>query len=118
MYAVNSSNQDLWVGDDDQGDSLVSSVSGNVKSDFETFADAMTAGAPSRASSLTNGKNTSVTQTPGVLRTGDASLMRNGQPTLPAERPFTIQVGWRLFRLSGASIMSDCKCSHDMSTKK
>ena len=47
------------------------------------------------------------TRTPGVLRAGDASSYRNGQSTLPVERAYSIQIGWRLFRLSGAGIMSD-----------
>ena len=106
MYAVDSRSQDLWVGDDAQGASLVSSVSGLSKSDFETFtADNVGGKQASSASSMANGKGP--IKTPGVLRTGDAALLRNGQPTLPAEKAFAIQIGWRLFRLSGASIMSD-----------
>lgn len=106
MFAGDNIAQDLWLGDDTQGGSLVPSASGQSQSDLENFAtDAVAVKAFSRASSTTNGKGP--IKTPGVLRTGDAALMRNGQRTLPAERPFTIQIGWRLFRLSGASIMSD-----------
>jgi hypothetical protein len=108
MFAVVNSAPDLGMGDDTQGGSLVSSILGPPRSDFENFAaDSLTPREASHTSSVTNGKWP--IKTPGVLRTGDAALMRNGQPTLPAERPFTIQIGWRLFRLPGASIMSDGK---------
>ena len=104
MFARNNSTPDLWIGDDAQGGSLVSSISG--RSEFESFGvDAVTGKEASRTSSTTNGKVP--TKVPRLLRAGDALLLRNGQPNLPAERPFTIQIGWRLFRLSGASIMSD-----------
>lgn len=107
MFAVNGHAQDMWIGDEVPGGSIVSSVSEPSRSEFDNF----TAGnvgrkkvTPSGASSISNGKVP--TKTPGVMRTGDL-LMRNVQYTLPNEKAFSIQIGWRLFRLSGASINSD-----------
>ena len=109
MFAVDSRTQDMWVGDDTQGGSIVSSGSGPSRSEFENFA-AENMGkrriTTSDASSISNGKAS--IRTPGVMRTGDL-LMRNGQSILPHEKAFSIQIGWRLFRLSGASINSDGK---------
>lgn len=107
MFAVDNRAQDMWVGDDVQGGSIVSSVSGPSRSEFENFTTENVGGKKiprSGASSLSNGKTPS--RTPGVMRTGDL-LMRNGQSLLPNEKAFSIQIGWRLFRLSGASINSD-----------
>ncbi|KAL9133564.1 MAG: hypothetical protein Q9175_005259 [Cornicularia normoerica] len=107
MFAVPKHAQDMWVGDDVPGGSILPSVSGPLQSEFDNFT-AETAGRKkitlSRASSLSNGK--APIKTPGVMRTGDL-LMRNGQSKLPHEKAFSIQIGWRLFRLSGASINSD-----------
>lgn len=110
MFSVNNSTHDLWVGDDTQGGSLVSSVSGQSRSEFENFA-AENVGGKQASNPLSNALGKGHIKTPGVLRTGEAVLMRNGQPVLPVEKAFSIQIGWRLFRLSGASIMSDGK--HD-----
>ena len=108
MFSVNDTPQDLWVGDDTQGGSLLSSVSGHTRSEFDNFAAENVGGRQAPGFSPNpNGK--APTKTPGVLRTGDTLLMRNGQSALPAEKAFSIQIGWRLFRLSGASIMSDGK---------
>ena len=96
---MNDTAQDLWVGDDTQGGSLLSSASGHSRSEFDNFAAENVRGP--------NGK--APIKTPGVLRTGDMLLTRNGQSALPLEKAFSIQIGWRLFRLSGASIMSDGK---------
>lgn len=105
MYA---SEQDLWAGDDAQGGSLVPSLSG-AASDFENFtSEAVSGKQPAGTSSAANEQRAPI-RTPGVLRTTDAALLRNGQTTLPAEKAFAIQIGWRLYRLSGASIMSDGK---------
>ncbi len=77
MFAVNNSAPDLGMGDDTQGGSLVSSISGPPRSDFEnSAADSLTPREASYTSSVTNGKWP--IKTPGVLRTGDAALMRNG----------------------------------------
>lgn len=108
MFAVDEHAQDLWLADNVQAESLVSGASGQSRSDLNNFTSEVTKGKqPSGPSSIANGKGP--LKTPGVLRTGDAALLRNGQPTLPAEKAFAIQIGWRLFRLSGASIMSDGK---------
>ena len=108
MFSVNDTTQDLWVGDDTQGGSLVSSTSGYSRSEFENFAAENGGGKQAPGfSSIPNGK--APIKTPGVLRAGDTLLMRNGQSTLPPEKAFSIQIGWKLFRLSGASIMSDGK---------
>ena len=109
MLAVDHRAQDMWVGDDAQGGSLASSASGPSRSEFENFTVDHVGRkriTPSLASSASNGKPT--TKIPGVMRSGDV-LMRNGQYTLPHEKAFSIQIGWRLFRLSGASINSDGK---------
>ena len=110
MFSMNNSTQDLWVGDDMQGGSLVSSVSGQSRSEFENFA-AENVGGKQASNPFSNALGKGSIKTPGVLRTGEAALMRNGQSMLPVEKAFSIQIGWRLFRLSGASIMSDGK--HD-----
>ncbi len=47
------------------------------------------------------------TAAPGVLRQGARSASSNSQPRLPDERGFSIQIGPEVFKLSGASIMSD-----------
>ena len=100
--------QDPWLVDDAQGESIISGVSGQSHSDLDTFTSQTVKGKEAAGPSLiVNGKVP--IKTPGVLRTGDSALLRNGQPTLPAEKSFPIQIGSRLFRLSGASIMSDGK---------
>ena len=107
MFTDENHTQDMWNGDDMQGGSITSSLSALSRSDLENFAPEnvgrrkITA---SGASSLSNGKLP--LKTPGVMRTSDL-LMRNGQSILPHEKAFSIQIGWRLFRLSGASINSD-----------
>lgn len=44
---------------------------------------------------------------PGVLRLGPRSTSFNSQPSLPDEKGFSVQIGAEVFKLSGASIMSD-----------
>ena len=110
MFSVNTGSQAVWIGDDIQGGSLLSSASGQSRSEFDTFATENVGG--KQDPNTTPSQNAKATvRTPGVLRAGDA-LLRNGQNILPAEKAFSIQIGWRLFRLSGASIMSDGKLSH------
>lgn len=53
-----------------------------------------------------NGKHP-LTNVPGILQSKEALAYRNGDCALPHDRAFSVQIGWRLFRLSGASIMSD-----------
>ena len=106
MFTADGQAQDLWLADDAQGESIVSSVSGPSRSELENFTTDLVKGKQrSEPPSIANGNGPA--KIPGVVRTGDANLLRNGQPTLPAEKAFAIQIGSRLFRLSGASIMSD-----------
>lgn len=110
MFTADGQVQDLWLADDAQGESIVSSVSGPSRSDLDNFTaglvkDLVKGKQRSEPPSIANGSGH--TKIPGVVRTGDANLLRNGQPTLPAEKAFAIQIGSRQFRLSGASIMSD-----------
>lgn len=46
---------------------------------------------------------------PGVLRTPNMTESASGEFALPLGKGFPIQIGSELFRLSGASILSDCK---------
>lgn len=105
MFSVDNHTQESWLVDDIQGASLQSNGSGQSRSELENFTSET--GTSKQTPSSFNG--TGPIKTPGVLRTGDVALLRNGQPTLPAEKSFAIQIGWKLFRLSGASIMSDGK---------
>ncbi|KAL8848374.1 MAG: hypothetical protein Q9221_006623 [Calogaya cf. arnoldii] len=45
--------------------------------------------------------------TPGIVRSAASNFSQQGFPTLPDEKGFSIQIGSELFKLSGASIMSD-----------
>ena len=86
MFAVENHAQDMWLGDDVQGGSIVSSASAPSRSEFDNFTAENGAGkkiARSSASSLSNGKASN--RTPGVMRTGDL-LMRNGPYILPHEK--------------------------------
>ncbi len=88
-----------------RGGSLVSSTSGFSRGDiglpkFEV-ADEETS-----RQSLTQ-ENRGAGRTPGVLRTEQGNDATNGQFALPPGKGFPIQIGSELFRLSGASIMSD-----------
>ena len=44
---------------------------------------------------------------PSILRQRQIDAFKEGNGGLPAEKGFPIQIGSELFRLSGASIMSD-----------
>ena len=44
---------------------------------------------------------------PSILRARQRDALQEGKAPLPAEKGFPIQIGSELFRLSGASIMSD-----------
>ena len=46
---------------------------------------------------------------PGVLRTPNLGERTSEESSLPLGKGFPIQIGSKLFRLSGASIMSDCQ---------
>lgn len=45
--------------------------------------------------------------TPGIVRSAASNSSQQDLPTLPDEKGFSIQIGSELFKLSGASIMSD-----------
>lgn len=96
---------DTWFADDAQGSSLLSNGSGQSRPELEDFTFETVTRKQTPSSSIRKGP----IKISGVLRTGDAALPRNEQPTFPAEKSFAIQIGWRLFRLSWASIMSDGK---------
>ena len=51
---------------------------------------------------------------PGVLRLGPRSASVQGPRSLPDEKGFSIQIGAELFKLSGASIMSDGRFDSQM----
>ena len=55
-------------------------------------------------------ENLGAGRTPGVLRTPLSGDDSSEQFSLPPGKGFPIQIGSELFRLSGASIMSDCRC--------
>jgi hypothetical protein len=104
MFSVDHNIQDIWLDGDAQGTSILFNETRQTQSGLEDFTS-RTVTSEQTPSSYGKGP----IKTPGVLRTGDAQFLRDGQPSLPAERSFAIQIGWRLFRLSGASIMSDGK---------
>lgn len=95
----------MWAGEDSTDGSAVADRS------IENLSPEVTAmtrkPAPGWASPQ-NGKYP-LAGVPGVLRLKDGLANRNGDCTLPHDKAFSIQIGWRLFRLSGASIMSDGK---------
>lgn len=108
MFSVDNSDndmQDTWLADDAQWTSLLSNESGQSRSELEDFSSEGVTG--KQTPSCSNGKGP--IKIPGVLRIGDTALLRNRQPTLPAERSFAIKIEWRLFTLSGSSIISDGK---------
>ena len=82
-----------------RGGSLVSSTSGISRSKSEVADDKN----PRRSQQ----ENSGAGKTPGVLRSGQGNDAQNRQFTLPPGKGFPIQIGSELFRLSGASIMSD-----------
>lgn len=104
MFSVNHNIQDIWLDGDAQGTPILFNETEQTQSGLEDFTSRTVI---SEQTPSSYGKG--LIKTPGVLRTGDAQFLRDGQPSLPAERSFAIQIGWRLFRLSGASIMSDGK---------
>ena len=54
-------------------------------------------------------ENMGAGKAPGVLRSPDAPNSASDDFSLPLGKGFPIQIGSELFRLSGASIMSDCQ---------
>ena len=100
----------MWTGEDIQDGAISGSISDSA-SLFENFTNETVAPVSRKetAASSTSSKNgyKAPARIPGVLRSGDAEIYRNGEVVLPQDKPFSIQVGWRLFKLSGASLMSD-----------
>lgn len=88
-----------------QGGSLVSSMSSHSRgaNEQETFGVEGNLRAAESTMLETIGA-------PGVLRALQPGNAPSEQFPLPAEKGFPIQIGSELFRLSGASIMSDCQC--------
>lgn len=91
---------------DTRGPSRMSSISGHSRGENETVgSDAMDDEFTSSMSRRS--ENRGAGTTPGVLRTRQGDGMQNGQRTLPHAKGFSIQIGSEIFKLSGASIMSD-----------
>lgn len=88
-----------------RGGSLVSSASGFSHGELDLPKFEVADEDNSRRSQTQ--ENRGAGRTPGVLRTGQGNDTQNGQFTLPSGKGFPIQIGSELFRLSGASIMSD-----------
>lgn len=94
-----------------RGGSVVSTASGHSRSDnalfrSDTMDDENISGASIRS------ENKGAGRTPGVLRTRQGEDLQNGQQSLPHAKGFSIQIGSEIFKLSGASIMSDGQYSH------
>ena len=118
----------MWAGDEIHDEDALPSASTDppqtAQLDFNTFTPEAIAvasqtatgkrkrGSENTTSSTPNGnnRNNHTPTVPGVLRTGAMSFTKATRGSLPAEKAFSIQIGWKLFRLSGASLMSDCEC--------
>ena len=88
-----------------RGGSLVSSTSGLSRGEVEAPKSEIADDENSRRYLIQ--ENRGAGKTPGVLRSGPGNDGQNGQFPLPPGKGFPIQIGSELFRLSGASIMSD-----------
>ena len=101
----------MWAGEETQDGAVSATISEGANSTFENFASEIIAPASGKATvaSSVSSKNgyKAPARIPGILRSGDAMAYRNGDAALPHDKAFSIQIGWRLFRLSGASLMSD-----------
>ena len=87
------------------GGSTVSSVSGQSRGDNHLSRpdgqdDELT-------STLSRSERKGTGTTPGVLRARSGYELEDGQRALPHAKGFSIQIGSEVFKLSGASIMSD-----------
>lgn len=89
-----------------RGGSVVSSASGHSRSD-NTFHKSDTLDDEFNSNTSRRSENRGAGKTPGVLRTHQGDDLQNGQHTLPRAKGFSIQIGSEVFKLSGASIMSD-----------
>ena len=88
-----------------RGGSLVSSTSGFSRGQVEAPKSEIADDENSRQYLIQ--ENRGAGKTPGVLRSSPGNDGQNSQFTLPPGKGFPIQIGSELFRLSGASIMSD-----------
>lgn len=91
-----------------RGGSLVSSMSSHSRGMNEQETLGMEGNL--RAAESTMLETIGAGKTPGVLRALQPGDGPSEQFTLPPGKGFPIQIGSELFRLSGASIMSDCQC--------
>lgn len=89
-----------------RGDSVVSSASGQSRNDH-SFHKSDIADDDFASNTSRRLENRGAGNTPGVLRTRPAGDLQNGQHKLPHAKAFSIQIGSEVFKLSGASIMSD-----------
>lgn len=114
----------MWAGDETQDeDALPSASSDQPQMDFNAFtpeaiavASHTATGKRKRGSENTtsstpigNNRRNHTPTVPGVLRSGEMAFNKTTRGSLPAEKAFSVQIGWKLFRLSGASLMSDCE---------
>ena len=89
-----------------RGGSVVSSASGHSRSD-NAFHKSDTLDDEFASNTSRRSENKGAGKTPGVLRTRHGEEIPNGQHILPHTKGFSIQIGSEVFKLSGASIMSD-----------
>ena len=93
------------LGTSARGGSTVSSTSGQSRG--ENHLSRSDGQDDDYTSTLSRTEKKGAAQTPGVLRTRLGFEMDDGQHSLPHAKGFSIQIGSELFKLSGASIMSD-----------
>lgn len=98
------------LGGSARGGSTVSSASGQSRG--ENHASRSDGQDDEYASTLSRTEKKGIVNTPGVLRTRPGFEVDDGQHSLPHAKGFSIQIGSELFKLSGASIMSDGQYSH------
>lgn len=93
------------LGGSARGDSTVSSVSGQSR--VENHLSRSDGQDDEYISTLSRTEKKGTGQVPGVLRSRPGFELDDGQHSLPHAKGFSIQIGSELFKLSGASIMSD-----------
>jgi len=90
-------------------ESTMTSVSPAVQSDNHIKADVQDGMTPPGSSHIHIGNNGGIKRS--ILRQSQVDAWQDMSAGLPAEKGFPIQIGSELFRLSGASIMSDGQSS-------
>lgn len=93
------------LGSSARGASTVSSASGQSRG--ENHLSRSDGQDDEFTSTLSRSEKKGTGITPGVLRTRPGFELDDGQYALPHTKGFSIQIGWEVFKLSGASIMSD-----------